>query len=110
MSRFLWGDTPLKYERSWPEADPNTAIAAPGEGYRIWITDIQINGEDSSNTVELKENDDSGDIILPAFHTFSGPLNAPIKLEPNVGVYPSKSGSGTNAIFIGYYITRSDEN
>ena len=101
-NRFGWGSTPYKHILS------DTAIDAPGESKRIWITDLFIECA-SGTTLQLQESG-AGEFITPAIEKIDHTFNAPIKMDTNKGVVPVKSGVGGAVIIIGYYIEGADHN
>ena len=101
-NRFGWGSTPLLHILT------DTDIDAPGEGLRIWITDIVI--ECAVGTTLALNEAGGGSEIIPAFSNLDHTFAAPIKLEEDTGVEIEKVGAGMSVIMIGYYIEGARHN
>lgn len=100
--RFGWGSTPLMHILT------DTDIDAPGEGLRIWITDIVI--QCAANTTLALNEAGGGSELTPALNSLDHTFEAPLKLEENTGVEVEKVGVGTAVIMIGYYIEGARHN
>jgi len=95
-NRFGWGSTPLIHILY------DTDIDAPGEGQRLWITDIFIECGDSTS-IGLSESG-GGEVLVPSVKNMDHTFAAPIKLAENKGVSIDITGVGSTRILIGYYI------
>lgn len=100
MLRFGWGDPPY-YAQS--TATDTSFVVAPGSDKRIAITDVVISCA-ADTEFDIKDGDDT--VLFPATQQCSISLQAPIEVTANKGLKVTKTGSGTSAIFIGYYIIR----
>jgi len=100
--RFGWGSTPLIHILT------DTDIDAPGEGKRIWITDLFI--ECGANTSIGLSEIISAEVIIPSVQNMDHTFAAPIKLGDNVGVSIDITGVGSTRIVIGYYIEGAAHN
>lgn len=99
MTRFGWGSTPYTVVKTASDA---SAVTAPGEGKRLWVTDVVI-GCGTDTTMALTDSDDNA--LFPACNEATASnLSAPIKVTENKGLKTVKVGANAAGIFIGYYI------
>jgi len=101
MNRFGWGSTPLIHILT------DIDIEAPGDGKRIWVTDLFIECG-ANTTLQLKEV--GGDFITPSASKIDHTFAAPIKCATNTGISVEKTGIGLAVIIIGYYIEGATHN
>ena len=101
-NRFGWGSTPLMHILS------DTNLAAPGDGKRIWITDLFIECA-TGTTLQLQEGS-AGEFLTPGINKIDHTFAAPLKIATNTLVKIVKTGGGTAVIMIGYYVEAEGHN